>query len=281
MTTTIDSKLLVSHAVESSVRAISDSLSSKFNPLQGFPIMYYDWNSSGTGYSNVFKQSFAKVPLEFRSKPWFTISYSYGNVIPCKYQPRPLLENYIPLYDNHGVKVGLNAVTRLVTVDILCDILTNDGNYANTLALNRTLKQSYWGNLEYSDVFYPQWRPNTTYPEGFIIIPIVPNGYIYIAENEGTTDKKYPKTWPTEVDGTFTDGTITWKCSRARYSKLEMHDFTIPRVTNPNVYEEGIRYQIEFAYAITFAGLEDAEYSIGVIKGFDNHIYELISNSFR
>lgn len=270
---TISSNLIVSHAVESSVKTISEELSARFQPLYKFPVMYYDWEQ---GYSKQFEQYFAKVPTEYREHPWTTTVYTYGQSKPNPIQSRALLENYIPLYSSDGVSAGLNVYTRLMFIDVLCTVLTNDGNYANSIALNRTLSQSYWKNIEYSDVFYPQWKPNTEYPKNFTIIPVVPNGYTYIANNSGKSGIK-PITFPTTIGETFIDGDITWVCADSRKAKLEINNFTYPSLKAPNVYTEGIRYSVEFAYSINFVGMEDSSYQLSTIKGFDNHLYEVLS----
>lgn len=274
---TIDSKLLISYYVKNSVKNIAETLSKRFNSLYNMPIMYYDWSS---GFSEVFKQNFAKIPQNFREKPWFTLAYSYGSPKHNSIQPRALLDNYIPIYSNNGVTVAVNALTRLVTVSILCTALTNDGNYADSIALSRTISQSYWKNITCPDIFYPQWKPQTEYPKNFIVIPKVPNGYVYISQNEGVSSD-IQLNWPTNYNDTVLDGNITWLCAKPRESKMEMHDFTLPDIKSPNVYTDGIRYGVEFSYALTFVGLEDAEYQLSTLKGFDNHLYSVIENALR
>ena len=270
---TISSNLIVSYAVESSVRFISDELSSRFKPLYKFPVMYYDWDQ---GYSDLFKQEFAKVPTEYREHPWTTTAYTYGQAKPNNIQPRALLENYIPLYSQEGVTAALNVYTRLMNVDVLCTVLTNDGNYANSIALNRTIAQSYWNNIEYQDVFYPQRKPKTEYPQNFTVIPFKPNGYCYIALKGGTTSNCMFD-WPTKIGDTIVDGEVTWQCTESRKAKLNINNFTFPQLKAPNVYTDGVRYTVEFAYNVCFVGLEDVSYQLSTIKGFDNHLYEVLS----
>ena len=233
---TISSNLIVSHAVESSVKFISDELSSRFNSLYKFPVMYYDWDQ---GYSEQWQQHFVQVPTEYREHPWVTTAYTYNQVKPNNIQPRALLENYIPLYFGEGVTAALNVFTRLMNVDVLCTVLTNDGNYANSLTLNRSIAHSYWKNIEYNDVFYPQWKPKTEYPKNFTIIPLVPNGFTYTALNTGKSGNCILD-MPTNIGDTIKDGDITWKCTESRKAKLSINNMTLPQLKNPNIYTEGI-----------------------------------------
>lgn len=273
----INTDLLTSYAVQSSVEAISFKLAERYNRLINFPVMFYDWES---GYTEQFKQLFAKVPYELRQKPWFTTIYTYGSTKPNAIQPRPLLENYITLYNSNGIKVCINAITRLVTVDILCSVLTNDGNYANSIALNRILAQSYWKNISYPNVFYPQWKPLTYYPENFTVIPQVPNGLVYTAKNSGKSGKLVVN-WPQTTGEIIRDGDVYWTCYKAPEAKLEMHNFTKSEIKSPNVYTDDIRYIVEFSYSISFVGLEDANYQLNTIKGFDNHLYSIITKALQ
>lgn len=276
--TIISSNLLTSYYVESALKVISKSFSERFDSLEGMPIMYYDW---AAGYSDVFKQYFAKIPYnEYRDRPWFTIAYSYGKPVPNSIQSRAIPEVYVPIYSGGGISTALKLNTRLTSIDVLCSILTNDGNYANSLANFRMHAQSYWKNIKCADIFYPQWKLNTKYPENFVVIPRVPNGFIYIAENAGQSGS-IKINWSTTVGDTIKDGDITWRCSTPREAKIELHNFVLPDIKTSNVYNEGIRYIVEFAFTLSFVGLEDASYILSTIKGFDNHLYKVVSNAIK
>lgn len=272
--TIINSNLLTSHVVQTAVQEISKALSTKFNPIRGMPVIFYDWQ---TGYSNQWQQYFAKVPAEYREHPWYAMVYTYAGSYPNNIQPRQLLENYIPLYSENGVTIAMNAITRLTNVDVLCTVLTNDGNYANAISLNRVLSQSYWKNIEYTDIFYPQRKPNTEYPANFTVIPLVPNNCVYISLNAGKTSNTMFN-WPTEIDSTILDGNVTWKCIAPRKAKMELNNFTASTVKVPNVYTDGIKYIVEFSFTCVYVGLEDTDYILSTIRGFDNHLYEVVSN---
>jgi hypothetical protein len=51
----------------------------------------------------------------------------------------------------------------------------------------------------------------TLYATGAVVIPVTINGYMYEATFGGTTAAGLP-TYPTEIGGTVTDGTVIWTC---------------------------------------------------------------------
>ncbi len=53
------------------------------------------------------------------------------------------------------------------------------------------------------------WAASTAYTKGTRISPTTPNGRRYICSTAGTSSTSEP-TWPTTIDGTVADGTVTW-----------------------------------------------------------------------
>ncbi len=59
---------------------------------------------------------------------------------------------------------------------------------------------------------YSAWAGSTAYSLGAKRIPTVDNGYYYTVTTAGTSSGSQP-TWPTTVDTTVVDGSVTWTCS--------------------------------------------------------------------
>ena len=56
-----------------------------------------------------------------------------------------------------------------------------------------------------------QWAATTAEAVGALVRPATANGYLYVCTTAGTTGSTAP-TWPTAVNATVTDGTVTWAC---------------------------------------------------------------------
>lgn len=56
-----------------------------------------------------------------------------------------------------------------------------------------------------------KWKPETEYSAGTLICPSLPNGFVYLAEDDGTSGTSEPE-WPTELEQTVEDNDITWTC---------------------------------------------------------------------
>ena len=57
----------------------------------------------------------------------------------------------------------------------------------------------------------PVWGAGATYPRDAVAESTTRNGYRYRVMMAGTSGMTEP-TWPTTLDATVTDGTVTWKC---------------------------------------------------------------------
>lgn len=103
----------------------------------------------------------------------------------------------------HGAYIASNTTART-----LC------GNFLTWL-------NTYWTNTaHYIPTNYPQSitaRANSTaYAAEALIRPVTENGFVYRANNAGTSGASIP-TYTTTIGATFTDGGITWRCQGYRY----------------------------------------------------------------
>jgi hypothetical protein len=58
------------------------------------------------------------------------------------------------------------------------------------------------------------WRPNEQYATNEYIRPNIATGFAYQAAGAGTSGLREPR-WPTVLNATVVDGSITWTCSAA------------------------------------------------------------------
>lgn len=77
------------------------------------------------------------------------------------------------------------------------------------------------------------WVKNTAYEEDDVVRPTglsAFTGYTYICTTAGTADSSEP-TWPTDSDGTVTDGTVTWTrqdtLDYSNYPMVPLHDWDV------------------------------------------------------
>ncbi len=58
------------------------------------------------------------------------------------------------------------------------------------------------------------WMASYVYRAGDYVVPTLDNGYRYLCSTAGTSGANEP-TWPTTVDNTVADNTVTWTCKAA------------------------------------------------------------------
>jgi hypothetical protein len=91
--------------------------------------------------------------------------------------------------------------------------------------------------LNYFQACHPSmWVQNTLVSVGDLVRPPTINGFIYECTVEGTTGAVEPG-WGTTPEGTFTDGSVTWKTHTNYslcYSPLDSGDKTIVDSTSPS-----------------------------------------------
>lgn len=58
---------------------------------------------------------------------------------------------------------------------------------------------------------WPAWAATTAYALNYRVVPASRNGYVYKVSTAGTSGSGAP-TWPTTIDETVSDGTVTWTC---------------------------------------------------------------------
>jgi|GEM_PF-6256373 len=71
----------------------------------------------------------------------------------------------------------------------------------------------YLGLFKNNSEGQAKWQASTAYNQGDLVEPTTPNGYVYQCTVAGTSGSSEP-TWPTTIDDTVVDGTVTWKCLR-------------------------------------------------------------------
>lgn len=273
----ISVQLSTAYAIKAAITQISNELSSRYNPLKGMPIMYYDWEQ---GFTKQFKQEFAKIPTQDREAPWFCVVYSYGESMPCEVQTRDMVEAFRELYSDDRGKIYAQLRTRLLQTVVIFSILTNDSNYADSLCNNRVICQSYHISLRYQDVLFPSWQASIEYPSTFKIISTIPNGFMYKATNTGISGMFEP-TWPKEEGAIVKDGNIIWECIPGEIAKASISNLTYPRLVVPNVYDEGIRYRVDTGFKLNFIGIDDLNIDLHTIQFIDNRLYQVLSKAIN
>ena len=78
---------------------------------------------------------------------------------------------------------------------------TEDGQSLGTCTITVTAADS-WGTAH---------ATSTAYGLGAVVRPSTGNGYLYQASTAGSSGGSAP-TWPTNVGGTVSDGTVVWTC---------------------------------------------------------------------
>ncbi len=58
---------------------------------------------------------------------------------------------------------------------------------------------------------WPAWAATTAFALNYRVVPASRNGYVYKATTAGTSAASAPS-WPTTIDSTVVDGTVTWTC---------------------------------------------------------------------
>lgn len=71
------------------------------------------------------------------------------------------------------------------------------------------------------------WAASTAYVVGDVVRPATKNGYAYECTVAGTSHTSAP-TWPTTLDETVADNSVTWKCVVDTCEAAGFQGFTIP-----------------------------------------------------
>lgn len=264
------SHVLTAYAVQASVQFVCNEFLKRFIKLDKLPIMFYDWQQ---GFAEQLKQALAKIPQQDRNRPWFTILYNYGAAKPNPIQPRPIPDVFRQLgYLENGDPIATELECRFSQVPVVCDIITNDSNYADSLAQHRMLRQSYWESFEYQDVLYPTWKPRMNAYYGMYMLSNIPNGCFYQCSKAGVTGRTEPK-WPVMIGQTIKDGDAIWDCVSPKMAKASVSHHTLPELTTATTYDSGIRYQIRFGYGLNYVALEDLNNIVSGLITLENYVY--------
>jgi len=98
----------------------------------------------------------------------------------------------------------------------------NGDSRCNTIALNflTWLNTNWTTHTQYPPTNFPAsiatWAATTDYAVDDIVIPTTPNGKVYKCTVAGTSSGSEP-TWPTTINLTVADNTVTWQCSGYTY----------------------------------------------------------------
>lgn len=86
---------------------------------------------------------------------------------------------------------------------------------------------------------YAYWKASTSYNTGAFVNPNPANGFRYKCTVAGKSASAQPN-WPTVIDATVTDGTVTWKCWTPDHVDWRVY----PQGTNPQKYAGWGEYNV-------------------------------------
>lgn len=118
------------------------------------------------------------------------------------------------LYDDSGLST-LSTSPLVVN----CENDLSDGShdytyYFGSVAVNKILQATSNPGVDAITItptyILPTWEANTAYILGDSVIPTSPNGYRYVVTTAGTSSSSEPSPWGTILNGTTTDGGVTW-----------------------------------------------------------------------
>lgn len=244
-------------AVKSVVKEVRQSLSKKFNFLEGVPDFFYDFDM---GLSDRFKQYYAKIPINKRRNPWISLAYSYDSCDKSTIQPRNGFKLTRPV--TNILKRYIDF--KYMELPLLFSILTNDSKTYN--ALNNFIFQKFdWSfTTHFDDLLWPLWVEDKEIPLGWYIRPSKPNGFIYMCSKPGLSGEEEPD-WPKVLDETVEDNEVIWSCKKADTLTVKAGNFVKNSTSIKNPIEDGIMYQLDFGFTLHFADYDDSGDLVGVI----------------
>lgn len=250
-----------SMAVKAVVSEVKKRLATRFNSLPNIPDFFYDFDK---GLSEQFKQYYAKIPVQDRQNTWIALSYSYDSATRSSIQPRRGFSIKRPV---------TNILTREISAEcvelpVLFSILTNDSKALNGIANFIGQKLDWSFTAQYEDLLWPEWLPGQNYPLGWYVRPTNPNGCIYMCTTPGTSAESEPD-WTTEFNSIQQDNTVEWKCLQPDVLKVKAGSFVKNDTTIQNPIENGIMYQFDFGYTLSYVDYDDSGSLIGYITQAD------------
>lgn len=92
---------------------------------------------------------------------------------------------------------------------------------------------------------WTSWAATTAYALNYRVVPASRNGYVYKVSTAGTSASSAP-TWPTTIENTVVDGTVTWTCEATA-------------AWTPTYSQSGLNYAAMRGWEMKFAKLTDGE----------------------
>ena len=256
--TTLGFHSTTSMAVKSVIQEIRNKLSTRFDFLEGFPDLYYDFDK---GLSEQFKQYYAKIPASMRQEPWICLAYSYDSSQRSSVQPRRGFKLRRPVADN--LKRDIAVVYN--DLPLLCSIMTNDSKLLNALSSFIQIHLDWSITCKYQDLLWPTWVASQAYPLGWYIRPSEPNGRLYKCLNPDGVSGETEPDWQDIVGSTQLDGTVQWLCIEPDLLSVRAADFVKNDTVIQNPIEQGIMYQYDFGYTLHYTDFDDVGGLTGVI----------------
>lgn len=167
----------------------------------------------GTYFVHEVKDSSKKVRLiPFKFNVTQSYMLEFGDQYIRFYKDNGIIESAGSPYEISSpyAEADLNDLQFAQNADVMW--ITHP-NY-KTKKLTRTDHTS-WALTDYTPTNDPfthdSWQASHSYSEDDYIIPTSPNGYYYRCITAGTSGSSEPS-WPTTLNDTVSDGTVTWRC---------------------------------------------------------------------
>lgn len=201
-------------------------------------------SASGANFANVYISSLAifNVAFDQTAVTNYKIAAFSGNITSSKLAK--VLDDftavyYQSLYYLRGT-VRLDSIPSQAWIYIYC---SESGVLEGKLKSDVISGLYEWrttNNKYYNVVCMPiynqvDWRPDTAYGIGDIVIPFISTGYWYVCTVAGTSSMYVEPTWPTVINSTVNDNTVTWKCSDVM-SRGQVHGPLLPYDYNRTLY---------------------------------------------
>lgn len=239
-----------SMAVKAVVAEAKKQLSTRFDFLKGIPDFFYDLDK---GVSDQFKQYYAKIPISEREGSWICLAYSYDSADSSEVHPRKGLGWWRPVAEYTRRKINVAYVQLPLLISVLC----NDSKTFNALS-NFLIHRFDWSfTTEYMDLLWPEWTANKDIPLGWYVRPTQYNGHLYRCSTPGLTSDKEPD-WTKVSEDKLIDNTCEWTQIEPDRLKVKAGDFAKNDAVISNPIENGVMYQQDFGFTLSYTDYDDA-----------------------
>lgn len=105
----------------------------------------------------------------------------------------------------------------------------------------RTTNNKYY-NIVCMPIYNQQdWKPDTVYALGDVIIPFISTGFWYECTVAGVSSASVEPVWPVVLNATIVDNTITWKCADVT-SRGQVHGPLLPYDVSRTYWQKALFY---------------------------------------